>query len=158
MVLGFLKDKVRKRIENWDGVILLRGGKEILLKTVVQSLSTFSMGVFLLPWGLIKDLERCMNNFWWQTKKNEKKGIHWMEWSKMTPHKSVGGMGFKNLRDFNLSMLGKQGWRLMTNHNSLVSRIYKAPYYPNGNFLSVSLGSNPSYVWRSIWEAKPLLM
>lgn len=47
-------------------------------------------------------------------------------------------------------MLGKQGWRLCINAESLVSRIYKARYFVIGNFLNAKLGNNLSYVWRSV--------
>lgn len=156
-VLGFLRERVRKRIQSWDGTILSRGGKEVLLKTVVQALPTFAMSVFLLPGGIIKDMENLMNRFWWQSSNNQHKGIHWMEWRRLTVHKSAGGMGFKDLHDYNLSMLGKQGWRLLTNQSSLASRVYKARYYPNGDFLNAPLGNNPSFVWRSIWAAQGLI-
>ncbi|KAM6552927.1 hypothetical protein CsatB_013689 [Cannabis sativa] len=72
-------------------------------------------------------------------------------------HKSKGGMGFRSLRDFNLSMLGKQGWRLMTRPNSLVAKVFKARYFPNGTFFSAELGNNPSFVWRSLLEAQDLV-
>lgn len=32
-----------------------------------------------------------------------------MNWEKMTQHKSKDVMGFHNLQDFNISMLGRQG-------------------------------------------------
>uniref|UniRef100_A0A803QEC5 Reverse transcriptase zinc-binding domain-containing protein n=1 Tax=Cannabis sativa TaxID=3483 RepID=A0A803QEC5_CANSA len=35
--------------------------------------------------------------------------------------------------------------------------MYKARYYPNGNFLSATLGSNPSFIWRSIFEAQSVV-
>ena len=54
-------------------------------------------------------------------------------------------MGFRNLQAFNLVMLAKQGWRLVTNKSSLVTRIYKAKYYPNGDVLGTKLGGSPSY-------------
>jgi hypothetical protein len=63
-------------------------------------------------------------------------------------------MGFKDLTVFNLSMLGKQGWKLQTDNDSLVSRIFKARYFPHGTYLTASLGHNPSYVWRSILQAR----
>lgn len=68
-----------------------------------------------------------------------------------------GGMGFRKLHDFNVALLGKQGWRLITKQESMVSKIYKARYYPEGDFLSAKLGNNPSYVWRSILESQTLL-
>lgn len=66
-------------------------------------------------------------------------------------------MGFRKLQDFNVALLGKQGWRLTTQQDSLVSKIYKAPYYPSGTFLTAKVGNNPSYIWRSIMEAQVLL-
>ena len=38
------------------------------------------------------------------------------------------------------------------NPNSLVARVYKAKYYPHGDVLNASLGSRPSYAWRSIMQ------
>ncbi|CAN0826140.1 Putative ribonuclease H protein At1g65750 [Linum grandiflorum] len=66
-------------------------------------------------------------------------------------------MGFRDPWCFNLAMLGKQGWKLLTNLNALVSRIYKSKYFPKGDFLSAAEGSNPSYIWRSIRSTQRLL-
>ncbi|XP_074362353.1 putative mitochondrial protein AtMg00310 [Apium graveolens] len=62
-------------------------------------------------------------------------------------------MGFRDFRDFNLAMLGNQVWRFLTKPNSLVSKVYKARYFLNENYLDSSAGHNPSFVWRSIWKA-----
>lgn len=75
----------------------------------------------------------------------------------MCKRKTQGGLGFRKLHDFNLALLGKQAWRLVTDKDALVSRLYKARYYPRCSFLSAKLGSNPSYVWRSILETQELL-
>jgi hypothetical protein len=48
-------------------------------------------------------------------------------------------MGFKDLTAFNLAMFGKQGWKFQTDTNSLVARIFKARYFPNGTYLTASL-------------------
>lgn len=45
----------------------------------------------------------------------------------------------------------------MTNQDSLVSQLYKARYFPKCEFLAAPLGDNPSYIWRSLWEAKVVL-
>jgi ribonuclease HI len=47
-------------------------------------------------------------------------------------------------------MLRKQGWKLLTNHDTILSQVFKAKYYPHEGFLDAKLGHNPSYVWRSI--------
>ncbi|KAL8092543.1 hypothetical protein AgCh_034709 [Apium graveolens] len=156
-VFGFLKEKLADRIKGWDNNCLSKGGKEILLKTVAQSLPSYAMSIFILPMQTCIDMERLMTKFWWKSSAKKDRSISWMSWDRMCKQKSQGGMGFRKLRDFNIVLVGKQGWRLITNETSLVSRIYKARYYPNHSFLTATVGKNPSYVWRSIMEAQVLL-
>jgi hypothetical protein len=63
-------------------------------------------------------------------------------------------MGLRDFKAFNLVLLGKQGWRLMQNNQSLVYRVCKAKYFPRCSFMKSILGSNPSLIWRSIFSAK----
>uniref|UniRef100_A0A803Q3L9 Reverse transcriptase zinc-binding domain-containing protein n=1 Tax=Cannabis sativa TaxID=3483 RepID=A0A803Q3L9_CANSA len=81
-----------------------------------------------------------------------------MNWDRMCTSKDRGGMGFRHLHDFNIALLGKQAWRLHTRTNSLVGKIFKAKYFPRGSFVNATLGNNPSFVWRSILEAKDLII
>lgn len=71
--------------------------------------------------------------------------------------KGRGGLGVKDLKNFNTVMLAKQGWRIMNNINPLVTEIMEARYFPHFEFLCASLGMNPSYVWRSIASAQDVL-
>ena len=59
-------------------------------------------------------------------------------------------MEFRNLQPFNLALLAKQGWRILSNPNSLMARVYKAKCFPYDDILNAKLGSNPSHAWRSI--------
>ena len=59
-------------------------------------------------------------------------------------------MGFRNLQAFNLAMLAKQAWRIIINPNSIISRIYKAKYFPYSDLINSKLGCNPSFAWWSI--------
>lgn len=83
--------------------------------------------------------------------------VRWMAWDRLARTKTVDGLGFKRLRKFNLALLKKQGWHLITNPTSLVAIVLKARYFPSTSFLNSALDSNPSYMWRSIWETKSLL-
>ncbi|XP_060969989.1 uncharacterized protein LOC115713780 [Cannabis sativa] len=156
-VFGYLKERVRKRIDGWESKFLSRAGKEILIKTVAQSLPSYAMSVFLIPIDITREMEKIMTKLWWQSSNKSGKGIHWLSWDRLCTHKKKGGMGFRHLRDFNLSLLGKQGWRLLVQPDSLVAKIFKARYYPNNSYLDASLGNNPSFVWRSVWEAQQLV-
>ena len=70
--------------------------------------------------------------------------------------KVKGGLGFRDLKTFNLALLAKQGWRLHTNTNSLVHRVLKAKYFSNSDFLNAEIGNKPSFAWRSIMSAKTI--
>ena len=72
--------------------------------------------------------------------------------------KSMGGMGFQDLKTFNEALLAKQAWCLATNDKSLLYCILKAKYFPSSSFLEAFRGNNSSYTWRSVWGAKCLLL
>ena len=63
--------------------MLFRPGKEVLIKTVAQSIPTYTMGVFLLPAKLCDDLDVLCARFWWGQTGDEWK-IHWKSWSFLT--------------------------------------------------------------------------
>ena len=97
-----------------------------------------------------------MGGFWWGQHGREKK-VAWVSWKKLCRPKAEGGMGFKDLKVFNLALLAKQGWRLQQNPNSLAHRIMKAKYFSSTSFLEAHLGKKPSYIWRSIMAARNII-
>ncbi|KAL0429893.1 UNVERIFIED_CONTAM: putative mitochondrial protein [Sesamum radiatum] len=135
---------------------ILQAGKEILIKAVLQAIPTYAMGVFCLPDGLIQDIEGMIARFWWNSGDRHK--IHWLKWNKLTTPKMLGGLGLRDLRAFNTAMLAKQLWRLLIYPESLVGRLLKARYYPDSSILDAELGSRPSFTWRSVISAKPIIM
>lgn len=133
------------------------GEKEILLKTVAQSLPNYAMSIFLIPQQTCRELKGIMSRLWWKTSKKKDKGISWFSWYRMCKRKAQDGLGFRKLHDFNIALFEKQAWRFISNQESPVSKLYKARYFPNSSFLNATLGNNPSYAWRSILESQVLL-
>lgn len=80
-----------------------------------------------------------------------------MSWENMCFPKEMGGMGFRDLKSFNLALLEKQGWKLQINTSSLFYKVYKAKYFPECDFVEANLGSQPSYTWRSIMATQSLV-
>ncbi|XP_075654672.1 uncharacterized protein LOC142624806 [Castanea sativa] len=81
----------------------------------------------------------------------------WISWEKLGTPKKEGGMGFRDLRAFNLALLVKQGWQIQQNPRSMVHRVVKAKYFGGSSFKDAQMGNRPSYVWRSIMAAKEIV-
>ena len=88
--------------------MLSKAGKEILIKVVAQAIPTYSLSCFKIPDTLCDELTSMIRNFRWGEKDDERK-LAWLSWEKLCMPKSSGGMGFKQLKHFNLALLAKQG-------------------------------------------------
>jgi hypothetical protein len=149
----YLKDRIWKSVQGWIEKTMASGGKEVLIKSVAQAIPTFSMSCFKLPRGLCLSINSMLRNFWWGSKEGKRKP-NWVSWETMCSPKFCGGLGFRDIELFNLAMLARQAWRILQNPEALSSRIMKASYYPQGEFLDATLGSSPSHVWRAISEGR----
>ncbi|XP_019099570.1 PREDICTED: uncharacterized protein LOC104783445 [Camelina sativa] len=149
-------DRLNSRTNAWSAKLLSKGGKEVLLKSVAQAIPTYVMSCFLLPQNVIGKLRGAISKFWWSTKNNNR-GIHWIAWDKICVPLSCGGLGFRDLKEFNLALLAKQLWRLLRFPNSLLCRVLKGRYFRYSNPIDVGRANSPSFGWRSIIAAKPLL-
>jgi hypothetical protein len=76
---------------------------------------------------------------------------------KLTMSKKKGGLGFRDLHLFNLAMLSRQAWRLLTNPDSLCGQVLKAKYFPHSDILHCLARPGISYTWRSILKGAALL-
>lgn len=72
------------------------------------------------------------------------KKIVWVKWEVVCLPKELGGLGVKNLEWFNLALLGKWGWRLLTERDSLWSCILRSKY---GSFSKVVESCKVRRVW-----------
>ena len=145
-----------RKIAGWKGKLLSMASCEILIRATAQATPMYTMNCFKLVDSLCNELNTKMRNFWWGQRDKERKMAQ-IAREKMCTLKVEGGMGFKDLKAFNLALLAKQGWRITQDSVSLAHRVLKAKYFPDSNFLEAQLGKNPSYTWRSLVAARGVL-
>jgi hypothetical protein len=149
-------ERARAKIQGWSEKLLACAGREVLLKSVVQAMPTYSMSTFRLTKKTCKSITSPMAHYFWSSSL-DKKGMHWVSWNDLASPKCNGGMGFRDLPLFNLALLGKHGWRLMTKPNSLCARVLKGRYFPDTDFLHASVPKSASATWRAIIAGRETL-
>ncbi|XP_073121194.1 uncharacterized protein [Henckelia pumila] len=53
-----LRDRVFKKINGWNSKLFLAGGKEILIKAVLQAIPNYAMSCFKIPISLCHEIEQ----------------------------------------------------------------------------------------------------
>lgn len=81
-VFGEIKDKVWKLINGWRKGVFSVGGKEILIKAVLQVVPSYLISIFQLPISLRNKLKSLILNFWWGGGQGERK-IAWRSWEQV---------------------------------------------------------------------------
>jgi hypothetical protein len=152
----YMPNKIRGLVGAWSGREASCAGREVLLKSVAQAVPTYPMSCFLIPKDTCRKMKTVISNYWWGSS-SDNRHMHWQRWELLTRPKLQGGIGFRDLRMFNLAMLGKQGWRLIENPDSLCARVLKGRYFHDTDFLTASRKKHASHTWRAILEGREIL-
>ena len=70
-----LQEKITRQVMGWKEKFISNAGREVLIKTVVQAIPTYSMSIFKIPKSLCETINSTMAKYWWGQTKEEKK-IH----------------------------------------------------------------------------------
>lgn len=153
-VFGYLKEEAGKRIQKWQANPMSQAGKTVLIRNVAHPIPSYSMSYFLIPKLLSQELEHVFNYYCWRSGvANSQKGLNWLSWKNMSVAKIKGGMSFRNLYGFNIALFGKHE-NFMLKTNTLVSRVFKAKYFPDSRVLNAVKGHNSSFIWTCIFIVK----
>ena len=121
-----------------------------------MALPVYTMNCFKLPKGICDEINSILANVWWN-KKPGKRAMHWVSWKRMGLPKKEGGLGLRDLENFNLALLGKHAWRILQAPTSLLTRLLKGRYFPNSNIFITGPGNKSSFIWKSLLEGRDLL-
>ncbi|XP_013739903.1 uncharacterized protein LOC106442805 [Brassica napus] len=149
-------DRIKLRAAAWSTHRLSSSGKLTMLKSVLTAVPTFSMSCFLLSVGLCDQIQSALTRFWCDHDPSTR-NICWVAWDNLTQHKDVGGLGLRDIQDFNVAMLAKNAWRILTNPECLLARLLIGKYCHSSSFLSAPCPSSASHGWRGVVAGCQLL-
>ncbi|KAL9663675.1 hypothetical protein QQ045_019066 [Rhodiola kirilowii] len=151
-----LMDRAHAKSKPWYTSSLSCGGREVLIKSVLLSIPQYQMQCYRIPKGVLEKYQSLVRQFWWSAKKHIP-AMHWIKYSILCQPKETGGLGFRDLHLLNKALLAKQGWRIFSQPNLLLSKVMQARYFKNSDIFSASIGHRPSQCWRSIHGALDVL-
>ena len=64
-VFGFVQDHLNCRVNGWTFKLFSKGGKEVIIKSVVTALPNHVMSCYRLPKATVKKLTSTTTQFWW---------------------------------------------------------------------------------------------
>nr|GEU61658.1 hypothetical protein [Tanacetum cinerariifolium] len=134
-----LIEKVDERINDWKNKSLSIAGRLQLIHSVISSLHVYWASMFVLPSGVLLDIEQRMRGFLWCQGKM-RKGKSKVAWEVVCLPKKEGGLGVKRLNIFNKALMSSYIWKLLIRKDSIRLRplIRKFIWYKLGNGQSVS--------------------
>ncbi|XP_027158016.1 uncharacterized protein LOC113759637 [Coffea eugenioides] len=78
-------------------------------------------------------------------------------WRKLSEVKAEGDLGFRDLHEYNLALLAKQLWRILTRPNLLMSKVIKARYFKGVSLWKMESNGTDSWCWKSLLRARGIL-
>ncbi|KAG4114975.1 hypothetical protein ERO13_D12G077407v2 [Gossypium hirsutum] len=114
------------------------------------------MSIFLVPKGIIDDIQEKLCRAWWARKE---KGRYWtmIPWKTLCKLKALGALGIRDVRLLNMALLGCQVWRLINNTDSLCFKVLSSKYFFDGNIFKAKMVDKASFTWSSIAKAAEVL-
>jgi len=116
----------------------------------------YAMSCFKLPVSLCQRIQSVLTRFWFDDKPDKKK-LSWVSWDKLTLPKSEGGLGFREIEQFNDALLARISWKVLHHPESLLARVLLGKYCNDQPFLEVTASPACSHGWRSVLAGREIL-
>ncbi|XP_042965576.1 uncharacterized protein LOC122299388 [Carya illinoinensis] len=120
-------EKFERRLAGWKKVYLSKGGRITLIKSTLSNLPTYFLSLFPLPASIAQRLEKLQRDFLWGGIGEEFK-YHLVGWDKICTPLRDGGLGIRDVRAFNMALLGKWLWRYNCEREALWKGVIDIKY------------------------------
>lgn len=122
-----LIDSIIVRLNSWPRRTLSYAGKVELIRSVLQGVECFWLSILPIPFGIIDKIYSVCRAFVWNSKHPP------ISWASLCNSKEEGGVGLRDLRCWNKSLLAKVLWDIHTRKESLWVRWIHHIYLGRGD-------------------------
>ncbi|XP_074301556.1 uncharacterized protein LOC141632957 [Silene latifolia] len=141
------------RIRGWGVRKLSYAGRLVLVQAVLTQLHNFWARIFLFPVIVLDRIERiCMNYLWGGSEQFHK--MPNVAWKKICRDRKHGELGIVHYRNWNLDMLGKFVWWLVSKADHMWIKWVNHIYIKGRDWLTYTPPIHSSWSWRMICKTK----
>lgn len=147
-----LEDKNKKKLDIWKGGSMSIVGRTTLIDSSLSNSFIYHMSLYWLPKTIVDNLDKQRRSFFWQGG-GQKRKYHLVKWEVICRSKKKGGLGIKDIRKMNASLLCKWWWRL-ENENGICQDLVKAKYLRDKMISNVTYKVDDSPIWTDLLKIK----
>jgi len=119
--------KIEARLNKWNQRSILMAGRITLINAVLTTLPLFYLSFFRAPTAVINRLTAIQRQFLWGGSSEGKK-IAWVAWRQVCASREMRGLGIKDIKVLNNTLLVKRKWLMFHQSDQLRSRILVSIY------------------------------
>lgn len=93
----YLFDRIKKKIASWRCSHFKKGGRIVLIQSVLASIPIYLLSVVTPPQSFFRRLEGSFANFLWDTRDDGGFKHHWVSWKDLCLPFQEGGIGLRPL-------------------------------------------------------------
>jgi hypothetical protein len=135
---------------------LNHAGRLQYIKSVLSSILVYYMSTVLFSKTFIAKINAVIRKFWWTgiQDENPTNPIPCRSWDDICKPTTQGGLGIRDMKLINRSLLIHTTWNIINNVNPFLSNVLKAKYYPASTFWTANSTGPRSVFWSSVLQVR----
>ncbi|KAL2904979.1 LINE-1 retrotransposable element ORF2 protein [Bienertia sinuspersici] len=148
-----LIEKMTARIRTWSSRHISFAGRSQLINSVLMSIQQYWAQVFVLPVSVLHSIEQICRSYLWSGQWHLNKPGY-ISWENVCRPKKEGGMGFKNIHQWNSANMGRYVWAIETKQDSLWLKWVNSVYLRDQEWWNYEPPVDASWYWKRIYATK----
>ncbi|CAA0806070.1 Unknown protein [Striga hermonthica] len=102
----FIIERISRRLPPWRAKFLNKAARTTLARSVVSTIPVYFMQIAWFPEKTCQQIDSIIKRFIWRDR--DGRGLHLVKWQTVAKPRRLGGLGLRQTRQMNITMLGKK--------------------------------------------------
>ena len=141
--------RMTSKIRSWQVRNLSYAARLQLVSTVLMNITNFWCQILVLPKKMLKQVNAICRAYLWHRKADSNAPEN-MNWARVCTPKLLGGLGIRNLKVWNLVIVGKHVWHISSISDSMWVRWVHGVYTKGENWRVINAPITSGWAFKKI--------